>query len=261
MGGTSAGPSSRTPYRTSFDPRSSNPAEQKESALDRALRPGRAALREAGGLRALLAMLTRDARRLPPPSDDAARALCCDALIAMARDPAVAQTLQTLQVARRLTEMVSSHKHKRAAGTRVGAAEAREAGEAPGETRAAAAAEAGAEFHRAAVELIALTAGGAARGSAALAAANAVAVAPLRRMERHAIAAATRVQYPHEDLLRLIHEHLSNAGLSKAAEALAAEATDRLGTPFLGQRRRVPTTSAAAGTPTKGKTSLSLIHI
>ena len=255
VGGTSAGPSSRTPYRTSFDPRSSNPAEQKESALDRALRPGRAALREAGGLRALLAMLTRDARRLPPPSDDAARALCCDALIAMARDPAVAQTLQTLQVARRLTEMVSSHKHKRAAGTRVGAAEAREAGEAPGETRAAAAAEAGAEFHRAAVELIALTAGGAARGSAALAAANAVAVAPLRRMERHAIAAATRVQYPHEDLLQLIHEHLSNAGLSKAAEALAAEATDRLGTPFLGQRRRVPTTSAAAGTPTKGKTS------
>ena len=255
VGGTSAGPSSRTPYRTSFDPRSSNPAEQKESALDRALRPGRAALREAGGLRALLAMLTRDARRLPPPSDDAARALCCDALIAMARDPAVAQTLQTLRVARRLTEMVSSHKHKRAAGTawaprRRGRRARRRARRARQPRRRLAP-----EFHRAAVELIALTAGGAARGSAALAAANAVAVAPLRRMERHAIAAATRVQYPHEDLLRLIHEHLSNAGLSKSAEALAAEATDRLGTPFLGQRRRVPTTSAAAGTPTKGKTS------
>ena len=81
------------------------------------------------------------------------------------------------------------------------------------------------------MELIALTAGGAARGSAALAAANAVAVAPLRRMERHAIAAATRVQYPHEDLLQLIHEHLSNAGLSKAAEAPAAAATSSRGEP------------------------------
>ena len=237
--GASAGPSSRTRF-----------AEEKESAFDRALQPGRAALRRAGGLRALLTMLTRGARRLPPPNDDAARALCCDALIAMARDPAVAQTLQTLQVARRLTEMVSSHRHKRAAGA--GASEARAAGETPGETGAAAAAEAGAEFHRAAVELIALSAGGAARGSAALAAANAVAVAPLRRMERHAIAAATRVQYPHEDLLRLIHEHLSNAGLAKAADALAAEVAEQLRTPLLGPRGLA---SATVGTPAKGKPS------
>ena len=76
------------------------------------------------------------------------------------------------------------------------------------------------------MELIALTAGGAARGSHALAAANAVAVAPLRRMERHAIAAATRVQFPHEDLLRLIHEHLSNAGLARTADALAVEVAE-----------------------------------
>lgn len=230
--------------------------EEKESAFDRAFRPGRAALREAGGLRALLAMLTRGARRLPPPNDDAARALCCDALIACARDPAIAQTLQTLQVARRLTEMVSSHKHKRGLGAAGAGSEARDplAGKNPGDTGAAAAAEAGAEFHRAAVELIAITAGGAARGSAALAAANAVAVAPLRRMERHAIAAATRVQYPHEDLLRLIHEHLSNAGLSKSADALAAEAAEKLETPFLGHRCIVA--EADASTPaSRGKPS------
>jgi HIV-1 Vpr-binding protein len=111
--------------------------EEKESAFDRAFRPGRAALREAGGLRALLAMLTRGARRLPPPNDDAARALCCDALIACARDPAIAQTLQTLQVARRLTEMVSSHKHKRGLGAAGAGSEARDplAGKNPGRYR------------------------------------------------------------------------------------------------------------------------------
>ena len=259
-----AGPSVPSVHKTrlaSLDPRmekkeTESVGEEKVSAFDRAFRPGRAALREAGGLRALLAMLTRGSRRLPPPNDDAARALCCDALIAMARDPAIAQTLQTLQVARRLTEMVSSHKHKRGLGSAGAGSEARDplAGKNPGDTGAAAAAEAGAEFHRAAVELIAITAGGAARGSAALAAANAVAVAPLRRMERHAIAAATRVQYPHEDLLRLIHEHLSNAGLAKSADALAAEAAEKLGTPFLGRRRIVA--EADASTPaSRGKTS------
>ena len=259
-----AGPSVPSVHKTrlaSLDPRmekkeTESVGEEKVSAFDRAFRPGRAALREAGGLRALLAMLTRGARRLPPPNDDAARALCCDALIAMAREPAIAQTLQTLQVARRLTEMVSSHKHKRGLGSAGAGSEARDplAGKNPGDTGAAAAAEAGAEFHRAAVELIAITAGGAARGSAALAAANAVAVAPLRRMERHAIAAATRVQYPHEDLLRLIHEHLSNAGLAKSADALAAEAAEKLGTPFLGRRRIVA--EADASTPaSRGKTS------
>jgi hypothetical protein len=50
-----------------------------------------------------------------------------------------------------------------------------------------------------ALELIALTAGGAARGSTAAAASDA-ATAPLRRLERHAIAAATRVQYPHAEV-------------------------------------------------------------
>ena len=87
----------------------------------------------------------------------------------------------------------------------------------------AVAAEPAAEFHRFAVELVALTAGGAARGSTAAAASDA-ATAPLRRLERHAIAAATKVQYSHAELLKLIHEHLANAGLRSTAAALAAEA-------------------------------------
>ena len=85
----------------------------EETAFDKLLKPGRASLREAGGLRALLSMLTKGSKKLISPHDDAARALCCNALLAMARDPAIAQTLRTLQVARRLTDLVSGHKHKR----------------------------------------------------------------------------------------------------------------------------------------------------
>jgi len=201
----------------------------EETAFDKLLKPGRASLREAGGLRALLSMLTKGSKKLISPHDDAARALCCNALLAMARDPAIAQTLRTLQVARRLTDLVSGHKHKRGeVGKTVSTNETQAGGgSAAQETDMSTSIEAkSGEFHRAAVELIALTAGGAARGSHALAAANAVAVAPLRRMERHAIAAATRVQFPHEDLLRLIHEHLSNAGLARTADALAVEVAE-----------------------------------
>ena len=195
------------------------------AVFDQTLQPGRASVREAGGLRALLQMLTRGSKRLPPPNDDAARALCCNALLAMARDPQVAQTLQTLQVARRLTEMVSTHKHKRRESGKSTAEAGTRSGTTAETTATSTSIEAGAEFYNAAVELIAVTAGGAARGSHALAAANAV-THPLRRMERHAIAAATKVQYPHEDLLRLIHEHLSNAGLGRTADTLAIEVAE-----------------------------------
>ena len=106
-------------------------------------------------------MLMKGARTLAPPNDDAARALCCRALLAMARDPAIAQTLQTLQVARRLTEMVATFRRSGAAATETKAAAAKAAEAKAGgagvnrrRRRAAAAAstaaEAGAEFHRAA---------------------------------------------------------------------------------------------------------------
>ena len=210
-------------------------ADRNAATFDARMRPAREALREAGGIRALLSMLMKGARTLAPPNDDAARALCCRALLAMARDPAIAQTLQTLQVARRLTEMVATFRRSGAAATetKAAAAKAAEAKAAVGGSKSAAtsraaaaastAAEAGAEFHRAAVELIAVTAGGAARGSTAAAASDA-ATAPLRRLERHAIAAATKIRYPHDELVQLIHEHLVAAGLHGAAAALAAEA-------------------------------------
>ena len=219
-----------------------NDAERFGAQVEARLRPARAALRESGGIRALLSMLLRGAKQLPPPNSDAARALCCRALLSLARDPAIAQTLQTLQVARRLTEIMrDTHRTGggAAAAANAAAKDAADAAKTPGRdlerarpggrdvkalpAGASTAVEAGAEFHSAAVELIALTAGGAAKGSTAAAASDA-ATAPLRRLERHAIAAATRVQYPHAELLQLIHEHLTNAGMHDAAHALASEA-------------------------------------
>ena len=216
-------------------------AERFAAGVEARLRPARAALRESGGIRAILSMLLRGAKHLPAPNADAARALCCRALLSLARDPAIAQTLQTLQVARRLTEIMRDTHRTGGAAAAAAAKDAADPTKTPGhaerarpgvrdgkplESAASTAVEAGAEFHAAAVELIALTAGGAAKGSTAAAASDA-ATAPLRRLERHAIAAATRVQYPHGELLQLIHEHLTNAGMRDAAAALAAEA--RLG--------------------------------
>ena len=76
------------------------------AAIEARMRPARAALREAGGIRGLLSLLLRGTKALPSPNNDAARALCCRALLSLARDPSIAQTLQTLQLARRLTEIM-----------------------------------------------------------------------------------------------------------------------------------------------------------
>ena len=219
-------------------------AERFAAGVEARLRPARAALRESGGIRAILSMLLRGAKHLPAPNADAARALCCRALLSLARDPAIAQTLQTLQVARRLTEIMRDTHRTGGAAAAAAVKDAADPTKTAGHAERARPpgvrdgkplesgnpsthlVEAGAEFHAVAVELIALTAGGAAKGSTAAAASDA-ATAPLRRLERHAIAAATRVQYPHGELLQLIHEHLTNAGMRDAAAALAAEA--RLG--------------------------------
>ena len=163
-----------------------NDAERFGAQVEARLRPARAALRESGGIRALLSMLLRGAKQLPPPNSDAARALCCRALLSLARDPAIAQTLQTLQVARRLTEIMrDTHRTGggAAAAANAAAKDAADAAKTPGrdlerarpggrdvkalQAGASTAVEAGAEFHSAAVELIALTAGGAAKGSTA----------------------------------------------------------------------------------------------
>ena len=49
-------------------------AERFGAQVEARLRPARAALRESGGIRALLSMLLRGAKQLPPPNSDAARA-------------------------------------------------------------------------------------------------------------------------------------------------------------------------------------------
>ena len=214
-------------------------AERFAAGVEARLRPARAALRESGGIRAILSMLLRGAKHLPAPNADAARALCCRALLSLARIrrsrrpcrpcrwPGGSRRLCATRTGpvepRRRRRRRTRLTRPRPRGTPSGPAGVRDGK--PLESAASTAVEAGAEFH-AAVELIALTAGGAAKGSTAAAASDA-ATAPLRRLERHAIAAATRVQYPHGELLQLIHEHLTNAGMRDAAAALAAEA--RLG--------------------------------
>ena len=41
------------------------------------------------------------------------------------------------------------------------------------------------------------------------------------KMERSNIASITKIRYPNHELLQLMHEHLSLAGLKQAAAALA----------------------------------------
>ena len=114
-------------------------ADRNAATFDARMRPAREALREAGGIRALLSMLMKGART-PRRRPRRPAALCCRALLAMARDPAIAQTLQTLQVARRLTEMVATFRRSGAAATetKAAAAKAAEAKAAAGGSKSAA---------------------------------------------------------------------------------------------------------------------------
>jgi HIV-1 Vpr-binding protein len=192
------------------------------TALEGGLRAAREAVRAAAGIRTLLSILLRAARSLPPAGADAARAAACRALLGLARDPVIAHTLQALHVARKLSDALREHagsggaRRAAAAGTRSRAGAASEAASAAAGSGAGAAAD----FHRAAMELIAVAASG--RGD--VTAVAEAAAPPLHRLERTAIAAATPVRYQQQQLLQLIHEHLTAAGLGGAAAALAAEA-------------------------------------
>jgi hypothetical protein len=83
-------------------------------------------------------------------------------------------------------------------------------------------------FHRAALELIAITtssASGTGRADRLAAAAATDAAAPaLLKIERAAIAAATPISYQPQELLLLMYEHLKASGLHTAAASLAKEA-------------------------------------
>ncbi|KAF6254728.1 hypothetical protein COO60DRAFT_1703166 [Scenedesmus sp. NREL 46B-D3] len=82
-------------------------------------------------------------------------------------------------------------------------------------------------FHRAALELIAVTtssASGTGRADRLAAAAATDAAAPaLLKIERAAIAAATPISYQPQELLLLMYEHLKASGLHTAAASLAKE--------------------------------------
>ena len=76
------------------------------------------------------------------------------------------------------------------------------------------------EFNTSAVELIVLCTG---RTLQSVSLATHAAAPPFSKMERAAIAAATRIRFPPQQLLQLIHEHLAASGLTAAAAALARE--------------------------------------
>ena len=185
---------------------------------------GRKSVQEASGVKALLKLLFKSSKALPQPSMNISRALCCRALLGLSRDSKIASTLQTLQIARMLSELL------RETGTARSSAldpegelivdSKRESGTGSAATVQAAAAE----FHRCAVELIAATAGFANVKATTPAVASDAAAPPLAKLERHLIAASTKVRYPHEELLQIMHEHLVAAGLTNTASTLLEEA-------------------------------------
>ena len=186
-------------------------------------------IQEARGVRMLLNLLFKTSKTLPQPSMNITRALSCRALLGLSRDESIAHTLQTLQIARHLSELIretgKSYKSILDSGDAP-----REANREHGTGSAATVQAAAAEFHQCAVELIAATAGFANVKATTPAVASDAAAPPLAKLERHLIAAATKVRYPHEELLQVIHEHLVAAGLSKTASSLLTEAhLERLG--------------------------------
>lgn len=65
-------------------------------------------------------------------------------------------------------------------------------------------------FKKAALDLIALTSAGASTKGASAAAASEAAAPTMRRIEKAAIAAATPISYPPQELLQVIHVSLVN---------------------------------------------------
>ena len=191
---------------------------------------GRQNIAQAYGVKVLLKLLFKTSKVLPQPSMNISRALCCRVLLGLTRDQSIANTLQTLQIARMLSELVRETGLGRSSALEeeVIVDSKRESGTGSAATVQAAAAE----FHRCAVELIAATAGFANVKATTPAVASDAAAPPLAKLERHLIAASTKVRYPHEELLLIMHEHLVSAGLTKTAASLVNEA--RLARPETG---------------------------
>ena len=191
--------SSRSP--TAGFPRVSVSSRRRRSRPARIGRRRSRAAPPRGGCARAARMLTRRRRRLPVAERPTPRGPARRALIAMARDPAVAQTLPAAaggaaahgdgvlaqaQARRRRPARAAAEAPGGGRGAGRGARQPRRWRRVPQGRRGA---------HRA--HRRRRPRAGARRWRRQ----TLVAVAPLRRMERHAIAAATRVQYPHEDLL------------------------------------------------------------
>jgi len=204
--------------------------------MEETFAPARKHVQEARGVKSLLNLLFKTSKTLPQPARDITRALCCRTLLGLSRDAAISHTLQTLQIARHLSELVrETGKSQALMDMDTNGNSKREGG-----LGSAAAVEAAAsEFHRCAVDLIVATAGFANVKTTTPAIASEAAAPPLAKLERHLIAAATKVRYPHEELLQVIHEHLVSAGLSQTAASLLNEARlDRLNSAHSGNASR-----------------------
>jgi len=188
--------------------------------MEETFEAGRKHIREAFGVKSLLNLLFKTSKTLPQPSMNISRALCCRALLGLSRDASIANTLQTLQIARHLSELL-----RETGTTQHSAFDELAIVDSKRENGTAATVQAAAtEFHRCAVELIAATAGFANVKATTPAVASDAAAPPLAKLERHLIAAATKVRYPHNELLQIMHEHLVAAGLTSTAASLVDEA-------------------------------------
>jgi len=182
---------------------------------------GRKHVEQARGVKGLLNLLFRTSKTLPQPSMNITRALCCRALHGLSRDISIANTLQTLEIARHLSELIRDTGHAQPFSLDHALVDSKSEN---GTGSAAAIRAAAAEFHRCAVELIATTAGFTNIKAVTPAMASDAAAPPLAKLQRHLIATATKVRYPHEELLQLMHEHLVASGLNTTAASLLDEA-------------------------------------
>ncbi len=182
---------------------------------------GRKHVEQARGVKGLLNLLFRTSKTLPQPSMNITRALCCRALHGLSRDISITNTLQTLEIARHLSELIRDTGHAQPFSLDHALVDSKSEN---GTGSAAAIRAAAAEFHRCAVELIATTAGFTNIKAVTPAMASDAAAPPLAKLQRHLIATATKVRYPHEELLQLMHEHLVASGLNTTAASLLDEA-------------------------------------
>ncbi|MCO5576210.1 hypothetical protein L7F22_030018 [Adiantum nelumboides] len=174
--------------------------------IEQAYRQARDAVRANNGIKILLHLLY-PRPVLPPSSLDCIRALACRVLLGLARDDAIAHILTKLQVGKLLAELL------------------RDGGSHFGRTAAASGGGEQSRWHtemgQVSMELMALVTNA---GRAGTLVTSDAAAPTLRRIERAAIAAATPINYPSQELLQLIHEHLVISGLPNAASTLLKEA-------------------------------------